>query len=274
MSIGVDTFHRCTSLKTVQLNATITSVPNNMFWECSSLESVTFSSSITTITDNCFQDSDIKNINIPKTITTIGTGSFVSTNSLESITVDNDSNDFCSVDGVVFSKDMKTLVAYPAAKADTTYSIPDSVNTIREAAFYNYLKLTELTVPASVTSIEAYSFYVDTSSAQTNMYFNGTSPSVGDSAFMNNITIYAKKANSSTFTLTDGKWNGCNFLVTCDVTYDKNGGDTEANPKTQTIQENTAVDTFPSEPTKHMTVTVRPAELFQLTSVNMQTEIL
>jgi uncharacterized repeat protein (TIGR02543 family) len=73
--------------------------------------------------------------------------------SLASITVDPNNPAYCSVDGVIFSKDMKTLFSYPTAKsAGGSYTIPPSVTTIGGSAF-RPSKLASLTIPASVTTI-------------------------------------------------------------------------------------------------------------------------
>lgn len=45
--------------------------------------------------------------------------------------VSENNEHFCSVDGVIYSKDMTTMYLYPDFKKDTSYTIPNSVKTIR-----------------------------------------------------------------------------------------------------------------------------------------------
>ena len=67
-------------------------------------------------------------------------------------------NFFTAVDGVLFSKDMKTLVAYPRNKAGTSYSVPTGVKTIRKPAFYRNRNLETVTLPDGVERIEHWAF--------------------------------------------------------------------------------------------------------------------
>ncbi len=65
-----------------------------------------------------------------------------------------DSDYFKSVDGVLFSKDMKRLVMYPAGKTDESYTIPDGVTQLDEMSF-GYSKVKNVTLPDSFVISEA-----------------------------------------------------------------------------------------------------------------------
>lgn len=67
------------------------------------------------------------------------------------------------VDGVTFSKDMKTLIEYPVEKQDESYTIPDGVTAISNSAFWESTNLKSVTIPDSVTSIGDFAFYGCTS---------------------------------------------------------------------------------------------------------------
>jgi hypothetical protein len=73
---------------------------------------------------------------------------------LQSIEVCPDSRYFSSVDGVLFSKDGNTLTAYPAARTDTEYSVPDGVEVLAFASFADAAALETIRIPASVNSTE------------------------------------------------------------------------------------------------------------------------
>lgn len=72
--------------------------------------------------------------------------------------VDKANEYFCDVDGVIYTKDMKTIVFFPPAK-EGAYEIPDGVETVRTKAFYKCQKITELVIPDSVKSIEEKAFF-------------------------------------------------------------------------------------------------------------------
>ncbi len=56
--------------------------------------------------------------------------------SLTAINVDKNNAVYSSVDGVLFNKKKTELIAYPNAKKDADYTIPDGVKTLSEFAFY------------------------------------------------------------------------------------------------------------------------------------------
>jgi uncharacterized repeat protein (TIGR02543 family) len=68
-------------------------------------------------------------------------------------------NPFCStIDGVLFSKNQFSLLRYPAGRAASSYIIPNSVDTIGEAAFSGCGNLRTVTIPGSVRIIDNYAF--------------------------------------------------------------------------------------------------------------------
>ncbi len=64
---------------------------------------------------------------------------------------------YCDIDGVLFSKDMNTLVAYPAGGA-TTYSIPEGVLKIGVSAFEGCSSLKSATFKTKNVEIGGSSF--------------------------------------------------------------------------------------------------------------------
>lgn len=120
----------------------------------------------------CVNHDSIKTIIIGKNVEKIGVWAFENNQKLEKFVVSEENKNFCSVDGVLFSKDMKTLLFYPLAKDVTVskdengnqvktsqYAVPDGVETIRTKAFYKCSVLTEITLPDSVKSIEEKVFF-------------------------------------------------------------------------------------------------------------------
>ena len=71
-------------------------------------------------------------------------------NPFSQIIVDEENENYCSKDGVLFSKDMKELICYPCGKKDKTYHIPEGVKIIKDEAFLNVEHLTSITIPDSV----------------------------------------------------------------------------------------------------------------------------
>ncbi len=80
-------------------------------------------------------------------------------NDVLSFVVDQNNTYLTSVDGVIFSKDMKRLIAYPNAKEDTIYSIPEGVTTIDMYAFNENRHLESIIFPGSLTTIHTLAFH-------------------------------------------------------------------------------------------------------------------
>jgi len=121
-----------------------------------SLTSVIIPEGVAAIGDHAFYWNELTNVHIPASVTQIGDGAFQN-NPLSSITVSEANNTYISIDGVVFSKDRKTLVAYPGSKGNS-YIIPYGVTSIRPNAFYG-AKLRRVIIPESVISIGSGAFW-------------------------------------------------------------------------------------------------------------------
>lgn len=74
----------------------------------------------------------IKTIKIPATVKKI---TILNCPNITSYEVAEDNPYLCSVDGVIYDKDMKTVLRYPPAKEDTEFKVPNTVETIGESAF-------------------------------------------------------------------------------------------------------------------------------------------
>jgi serine acetyltransferase len=174
-------FYQCTSLTSITIGNRVTRIGNEAFTYCKSLTSITIPSSVITIGDYAFAGcNSLTNINIPSSVTSIGYLAFFSTN-LTSITVDSRNPAYTSVDGVLFDKNIRTIIRYPVAMKGTNYVIPSSVTSIGDYAFVGCNSLTNITIPSSVTSIGEGAFYFCNS--LTNINIPSSVTSIGDSAF-------------------------------------------------------------------------------------------
>ncbi len=153
-SIGDSAFYNCRSLTSVTIPDSVTSIGDDAFSWCISLTSVTIPDSVTSIGSSVFEECpSLTTITIPDSVTSIGDDAFYYCRSLTDITVDADNTTYCSEDGVLFNKSKTKLIQYPVGNARTSYTIPDSVTSIEDYAFYWCTSLTSVTIPDSVTSI-------------------------------------------------------------------------------------------------------------------------
>ena len=157
-SIGGWAFAWCGSLKDINIPDSITSIGNFTFYGCESLTSINIPNSVTTIKAWAFLCcKSLTNINIPNSVTIIGSYAFAACGSLN-ISVDDNNQNFCDIDGILFSKDKTEILAYAKDKIQPDYTIPSSVTKIRDGAFYDCRSLTSINILSGVTSIGDYAF--------------------------------------------------------------------------------------------------------------------
>ncbi len=78
--------------------------------------------------------------------------------SLERIVVNEENSQFCSIDGVLFSKDRSQLLCFPHGRKQNEYIIPQGVTIIGPGAFSNCTQLQHVEIPTSVKCIQYYAF--------------------------------------------------------------------------------------------------------------------
>lgn len=144
---------------------------------------------VTTIANEAFADcGEMIRVSIPKSVTNIGSEAFRYCSSLESIYVDEENENYsCDENGsALLNKDGTQLLQYPAGLGcpcgyALSYTIPDSVETIADFAFYNNYMVEYIDFPASVTSIGDYAFLGCKSLRAAR--FVGNAPQLGEHSF-------------------------------------------------------------------------------------------
>ncbi len=131
-------------------------------------------------------------ITLGKNVASLGGWAMTNNQHIVSYEVDPANEYFTSVDGVLFSKDRKTLYCYPCGRnitfdkygrtEDTTeYRIPDGVETIATKAFYKCYYVDVTYIPDSVTRIEEKAFH--RASAMTGLTLPSHLEYIGKDAF-------------------------------------------------------------------------------------------
>lgn len=145
-AIGMNAFTGNNVITDLVIPEGVTTLNWYSFNTCRNLETVTLPDSLEFIDGWAFERcSKLKTINVPANVTRINGGAFAQNSSMTSITCDPANKNYVSVNGVLFTKDMKELVAYPGGIQDG-YTVPATVNHIGDAAFYGALGLDSVTI--------------------------------------------------------------------------------------------------------------------------------
>ena len=191
-------FYYCTSLKTLNLPAGLTSIGDSAFWLCRSLETLNLPAGLTSIGDYALAYTSLATLTLPAGLTSIGDYALAYT-SLATLTLpagltstganpfigfnkpklSNHSSHFKIQDDLLLSSDGSLLISYMGKGSSVT--IPDCVRSIGDSAFYECTSLETMNLPAGLISIGNRAFYYCTSLAALNLP-DGVK-SIGNSAF-------------------------------------------------------------------------------------------
>jgi len=132
----------------------VTDVEESAFAGCMNLATVDFPS-LKTIGETAFYFCSLSNYVIPAGVTDIGIGAFRSSG-VSSFVVSEDNTEFAAKAGILYSKDLCTLVMYPD-RYDESFTVPDTVTAIGNGAFA-MSKLSKVTFPSTLETIGDYAF--------------------------------------------------------------------------------------------------------------------
>lgn len=133
----------------------VTQIWNQAFNKVSALEEVTLSKGVTEYADSFFDCPELKQLNL-NMLAGINGCNFTYCTALERVTVSDQNEKLLTKDGVLFTKDMSSLLFYPPAHPGDSYRIPDGVVKIGEFAFSG-CKLKQLRMPATLKTVGAWS---------------------------------------------------------------------------------------------------------------------
>ena len=157
-AIGHDAFNGRHFIKSIKFPKTILAIGNAAFAGCNDLQSLELPDSLRHIGFNAFQFCVyLKQVEIPASVTKIGAVCFFGCRSLEAINVHPDNIKYTSVDGILYDKEVKTLLACPPGKKGVV-EIPSSVIGILGWTFAGCDLLSQIVIPNSVTDIHRDAF--------------------------------------------------------------------------------------------------------------------
>lgn len=168
----------------------------------------------TKISNKAFENCLFNNVTLGKLVSDVKATSFSNCINLQEIKVAEGNTDYKSIGGVLFTFDGKTLVKYPDAKTEVSYTLPDGVERISANAFSNNKSIKEVkstdsniitedkafegTQVEKISKIDSPTDNVTVTSIEVNKDTIKTNYTVGDDLDLTNSTIKVTKTNGST----------------------------------------------------------------------------
>ena len=126
---------------------------------------------------------EVTSVDIPYSVLRIVNDAFKGCSGIQKFTVNENNQSYKDVDGILFSKDSRMLIKYPAKKETAEYVISEDVSVICTEAFMDNPFLKKITVGNFVTAISDNSFKNCTSLEEVEL--GGNTRILGVDAFKN-----------------------------------------------------------------------------------------
>lgn len=170
--IGDAAFKSCSKLSSITLPSGLKKIADETFYDCTSLVEIDIPDTVEVIGKEAFRIcQSLAQVNIPASVKVIGKNAFIGCTSVEAYNVASENEVYSSVNGVLYGPYQspyddnysspvadKTLIQYPAGKADTAYTVEAGTLIIGDCAFGNSKNITSVVLPDGLRRIDAYAF--------------------------------------------------------------------------------------------------------------------
>ena len=147
--------------KSYTVNDKVTAIGSSAFSNCFYLEEINLGNGVRKLGVAAFENcTSIQSITIPKNVQKIGYNVAYFCDKLAAYHVDEQNENYCDIDGVLYTKDKSKLVIYPKAKklTDQIYTVDPACKEIEGMAFDYAAGLKEIKLPDGLTTIGRYAF--------------------------------------------------------------------------------------------------------------------
>jgi hypothetical protein len=152
-------FCHCESLYGVSLPDGITEIGSYAFAGCNQITKLNLPDRLKTIGDKAFYNCEkIQALKIPAGVESIGIRAFQGCNGLIRLEAEEGCVGYLSSESVLYTKDLKHLVRYPAKKDAKMYTVLSGVKEIDEFAFENANDLIVVNLPSGLYRISNFAF--------------------------------------------------------------------------------------------------------------------
>lgn len=207
-SIREGGFYGCKAMTSIDIPASVKEIGENAFQACFSLHEVTLNEGLEKLNDGAFYKCGFSSITIPSSVSFIGKSVWGHCPNLKNIYVVDNNPYYCSINGVLFTKDKKNLVAFPC-KREGSYNIPIGTEAINPCAFYSS-ELEEIVFPESLKALgdKAFQFMENLKE----FTIPNTITTIGEGVFWGCFNLKDVAIEGNRFEIPEGMFYNCSSL--------------------------------------------------------------
>jgi len=257
IELGISSFRRC-KISSITISPGITKVADKVFMQCPNLTTVSLPAGVLHIGEEAFSECPISSITLPESLIRIGEQAFEQTNLttitlpknvaylgnedridgsgeiieeddlygdvfnecqfLQEVKVDAENQTYADIDGILLTKDLKTILYYPHIKTEA--ALPEGIEVIYQNSFTGS-KLTHITLPSTLRSIGEEAFAasslveiaIGNNQYSTLKSANPTSVTIGDYAFRSCQELKQLILRNNVTSIGYGAFSDCNSLT-------------------------------------------------------------
>ena len=198
-------FFNCKALTSIDIPISIKEIGEYAFQRCLSLHEVSIHEGLERINKEAFSRCGFTSITIPTSVSFIGERVWVLCPNLIDINVDDNNQNYCSINGVLFTKDKKNLVAFPC-KREGSYNIPIGTEVINPCAFC-FSALEDIVFPESLKSIGEKAFQAMENLKE--FTIPSTITTIGEGAFRDCINLKSVDFECNIIEIPEGMFYNC-----------------------------------------------------------------
>ena len=155
--IGERSFYNIAALTEFNFSESLKTIGDFAFYGCGKLTRIVLPDSVESIGTSAFNRcSSLQEVVFGKGLASIGSMCFNYCHKLERFVVDEANPNFKGVDGVLYNKNVDTLVLYPQGRPDASFTMPETVKHIGPYGIYEPQLLQAVTVSPILETIDEF----------------------------------------------------------------------------------------------------------------------
>ncbi len=207
-TVGEGAFAGNSTIESLTIGSGTKKISYAAFSNMSALKSASTGSSVKSIGNAAFSgDYNLTDMTIGSNVEDFGTGVFVGCDVLSSVSIEKGNDELLYADGAIYNKKMTVLYEVLPGYTGGTYTVPNSVTTIKEYAFYGCNSLETVTLGAGISAIPAFCFANCINLQTVNIPYSCTR--IEMNAFLGDVNLSSLEIPASVYFIDDTAFNGC-----------------------------------------------------------------